>query len=461
MDLRDIKYVYLIGIGGIGMSALAKYFKALGCEVSGYDLRKTIITDQLEKETIPVLFEDEIENIPYYVKEENLGKLLIIYTPAIPKDHKQFNHIKERDFPVFKRSQVLGIITKSHFTVAVAGTHGKTTTSSIIAHIFNEGRINTTAFLGGIANNFESNFLLGSFKDSDHTIVVEADEFDRSFLTLYPNLAVITSIDADHMDIYDSKDDMVESFQKFVEQINKKGLLITKKELVHHFNHKNMSTYGIDDGSDYCAKNVRVENHKYIFDIDTPKENYKNVELGLPGRHNIENAIASVAISQNMGMEQEKIQEALKTYKGVKRRFDVRFDTDKVTYIDDYAHHPTELDAIIQSVKELYPAYELMGIFQPHLFSRTQDFADDFAQSLSQLDELVLLDIYPAREEPIPGVDSQMLLDKISLKNKDLVPKDEVLEKIRESKPRVLLTLGAGDIDQLVMPIEDLLISLN
>ncbi|NNC85084.1 MAG: UDP-N-acetylmuramate--L-alanine ligase, partial [Bacteroidia bacterium] len=330
-----------------------------------------------------------------------------------------------------------------------------------IAHIFNEGRINTTAFLGGIANNFESNFLLGSFKDSDHTIVVEADEFDRSFLTLYPNLAVITSIDADHMDIYDSKDDMVESFQKFVEQINKKGLLITKKELVHHFNHKNMSTYGIDDGSDYCAKNVRVENHKYIFDIDTPKENYKNVELGLPGRHNIENAIASVAISQNMGMEQEKIQEALKTYKGVKRRFDVRFDTDKVTYIDDYAHHPTELDAIIQSVKELYPAYELMGIFQPHLFSRTQDFADDFAQSLSQLDELVLLDIYPAREEPIPGVDSQMLLDKISLKNKDLVPKDEVLEKIRESKPRVLLTLGAGDIDQLVMPIEDLLISLN
>lgn len=461
MDLSEIRYVYLIGIGGIGMSALAKYFKAAGCEVSGYDLRKTANAIQLEKEHIPVHYDDTVESIPYYVSETNFGKLLIIYTPAIPKDHVQFNYLKDKGFEMVKRSQVLGIITKSHFTIAVAGTHGKTTTSSIIAHILNEGRINTTAFLGGISNNFNSNFLLGSFKDSDHTIVVEADEFDRSFLTLFPNLAVITSVDPDHMDIYENKQAMVDSFQKFAEQINKKGLLITKKELLNYFKHKNMSTYGIDDGSDYCAINIRVQNHKYVFDIETPTFKYKDVELGLPGKHNIENAIASVAIAQNMDMEQEKIQEALKSYKGVKRRFDIRFENDKVTYIDDYAHHPTELTAIIQSVKELYPANELMGIFQPHLFSRTQDFADDFAKSLSQLDELLLLDIYPAREKPIPGVDSKMLLDKIKMNKKELVLKDEVLEKIRESKPRVLLTLGAGDIDQLVNPIEDLLISLN
>ena len=445
-----------MGIGGIGMSALARYFNAAGKEVSGYDKTSTKLTDELMAEGIDIHFEDSIDFIPSSVKDQQSENTLIVYTPAVPKDHSEYVYFQKHRFNIKKRSEILGLITEQLHTIAVAGTHGKTTTSSLIAHILKSSGISSTAFLGGVTQNYNTNLLLS--KDSK-TVVVEADEYDRSFLTLYPDIAVVTSIDADHLDIYGDKKYMEESYSLFVNQIKPKGKLITKKNILPNLNFfRETITYSLKTEADYYAQNISVKNGQYIYDIVSPIEELNNVTLGLPGLHNVENSLAAVAVVQQVGISADNIRNALNTFKGVRRRFDYQIKTNQLVFIDDYAHHPEELKACINSVKELYPDKKITGVFQPHLFTRTRDFADEFAKSLELLDELILLEIYPARELPIEGINSKMLLDKVMLKNKTLSSKSNLIKELSEKKLEVLLTLGAGDIDMLVEPIKNTLL---
>ena len=448
MELENIKRVYLIGIGGIGMSGLARYFKKRGCVVCGYDKTCTSLTAALRNEGIPVVFHDEIGNIPLSFQETD-ANTLIIYTPAIPKDSLLLNFFKSGGFALKKRSEVLGIISKGMFTIAVAGTHGKTTTSSMIAHVLKDSGYDCSAFLGGIATNYESNVLFGN----NNTMVVEADEFDRSFLTLHPDIAIVTSMDADHLDIYGDKSHLIESFKQFTSQLKPGGKLLYRKGL----DLSNGHTYAASAVADIQAVNVRVKNGSFHFDFKNEQLIIENIEMGLPGLHNIENAVAAIEVALQLGIHPDKIRTALGNFKGVKRRFEYIVKSEGHVYIDDYAHHPEELRACIQAVKTLYPNKKLTTVFQPHLFTRTRDFAEGFAEVLGMTDELIMLDIYPARELPIPGVNSEMILDRINLSKKRILSKHDVIDFVRDERPELLLTVGAGDIDTLIEPLKQLL----
>jgi UDP-N-acetylmuramate--alanine ligase len=459
VSFEKIKNIYFLGIGGIGMSALARYFKSQGKFVSGYDKTPSALIDELIAEGIEIHFEDDINKIPDAIRnpKSEIRNQLVVLTPAIPKEHSELNYFLKNDFNVMKRSQVLGLITQNSFTIAVAGTHGKTTTSSMIVHILKSSGVNCTAFLGGIAKNYNSNFMIGSSAEGKNICVVEADEYDRSFLTLHPDVAVITSMDADHLDIYGDKKFMEESYCLFAQQVKSGGKLFYKKGLPLKGITGAKSEYAVNDKGDYSALNIRVANHRYQFDWKNSTTQIANLTSEMPGLHNVENAVAAIAVARYMGISEKNISEALRTYTGVKRRFDYQLQNDKVVYIDDYAHHPEELRAAISSAKELYKGKKITGIFQPHLFSRTRDFVDGFAETLSLLDKVILLDIYPARELPIEGVTSKIIFDKISVKEKILCKKEEVLNELSKRKIEVLMTLGAGDIDTLVAPIKNYL----
>ena len=450
MNFYNLNSVYFIGVGGIGMSAVARYFNSKGLSVEGYDKTETPLTNQLEKEGVKVHFEDDLSLVDMPL---DLEKTLVVYTPAIPENHSELNELKSRGFNVVKRSEALGIITENAFSIGVAGTHGKTTTSSIVAHVLQDTGYGCNAFLGGIASNYNTNFLVS---DKTDCTVVEADEYDRSFLTLSPNIAVITSMDADHLDIYGDKSHLVESFNLYADKLTDDGLLILRKGLELNSYPKNVITYSATEVADVYASNIRIENGDFVFDLNG-KINQENIKLGLPGIHNIENALAAIITADYLKIELDKIWAALKSFKGVKRRFDVHVKNEKHVYIDDYAHHPTEIDACLKSVKTMFPSKKITGVFQPHLFSRTKDFVDEFADSLSVLDELILLDIYPARELPMEGVDSNWLASKIDIKNKVVCPLNKGLEEVKSKELEVLVTLGAGDIDTLVKPIKEFL----
>lgn len=445
MNLNQIHNVYFIGIGGIGMSALARYFKAIGKNVCGYDKTETELTKELEALGIEIHFEDSISLIPKDYYSENT---LVIITPAVPKTHSEWNYFLEREYQVKKRAEVLGIITKDTFCFAVAGTHGKTTTSSILGHILYESGADVTAFLGGIVENYNSN-LIGSGKT---VTVVEADEFDRSFLHLYPNIACVTSMDADHLDIYGDTASIEASFVEFAGKVEDKNNLFIAKGLPLEG-----ISVAINEEADYKAFNVRIENSAYVFDVQTPSEIIKDIRFNLPGKHNLTNALIALAMANTYGTPTESIAKALFTFKGVKRRFSYQIKEENVVYIDDYAHHPTEINAVHQAVTELYPEEKVLAIFQPHLFSRTKDFIDGFASSLSAFDEVILLDIYPARELPVEGVNSEWLLSKIDNPNKKLVSKTDLISEILKSNAKVVVTIGAGDIGELVKPIKEAL----
>ena len=449
LNLNNIKKVYFLGIGGIGMSALARYFKAMGAEVSGYDKTSTTLTNELIHEGIPVHFDENIALLP---KNANL----YIYTPAVPKNHKEYEFLIQNEFLIHKRAEVLGLITKNVFTIAVAGTHGKTTITSMIAHILKEAEKDVFSFIGGICKNYHSNLILSK----NNTIcVVEADEFDRSFLQLHPDIAVISSMDADHLDIYGNENYMIESFSLFASQRKANGVLFLKKNLKLNDTPANTLSYSANEKADFFASDIKIENGNYFYKINGPDNLIFNVKSGVPGMHNVENAVIAAAVAYNMGIQWDVIAKALETYCGVQRRFDYRINTKDLVFIDDYAHHPEEIRACLKSVKELYPGKKITGVFQPHLFSRTRDLADGFVETLSLLDELILLDIYPARELPIEGISSKMLLDKIKIKNKVLCLKENLIPLILQKKPEVLVTMGAGDIDQLVEPIEKCLMN--
>ncbi|MFZ4679013.1 MAG: UDP-N-acetylmuramate--L-alanine ligase [Flavobacterium sp.] len=446
MNLNQIHNVYFIGIGGIGMSALARYFQNIGKNVSGYDKTPTMLTDELIAGGISIHFEDNISMIPaeYYVENT-----LVIITPAVPISHSEWNYFIERDYVVKKRAEVLGIITKDTFCFAVAGTHGKTTTSSILGHILFECGVDVTAFIGGIVENYHSN-LIGNGKT---VTVVEADEFDRSFMHLHPNIACVTSMDADHLDIYGDVTAIEDSFREFADKVEDKTKIFVPKGLPLEG-----LTVGINEEATFKAFNVRIENGYYVFDVQTPSETIENIQFGLPGRHNLMNAIMALAMAKTFGSPTKTIAKALASFKGIQRRFSYQIKSDKLVYIDDYAHHPTEINAVHQAVRELYPNEKVLAIFQPHLFSRTKDFADDFAKSLSQFDEILLLDIYPARELPMEGITSSWLLSKIKNTNKKLILKTNLVSTILESKAKIIVTIGAGDIGELVPKIKQALL---
>lgn len=417
------------------MSALARYFKLIGKSVAGYDKTATPLTQELEMSGIDIHYNDDVERIAESYR--NPQNTLVVFTPAVPSDHSELNYFREGGFEVKKRSEVLGIITKDTFCFAVAGTHGKTTTSSILAHLLKETGTPLTAFLGGISEDFNSNFL---FEGQQYS-VVEADEFDRSFLQLSPDVACITSVDADHLDIYGDKDALRASFEDFVLKLKPNGKLFVKNGLPF----KGI-TYGIEDDSDYCIRNLKIEHGTYIFDLGTPETTLHGVKFNKPGKHNLLNGLVAFAMAIQTGSPPYRLAEALETFKGVQRRFSYKIKKDDFIFIDDYAHHPTEINAVYQAISEMHPGRKVLAVFQPHLFSRTRDFVEEFATSLSQFDSILLLDIYPAREEPIKGVDSEWLLGKIENNHKKLIKKTELITEIKGQKPEVLVTMGAGDI---------------
>ncbi len=443
INISDFKNLYFIGIGGIGMSALARYFSGNGKNVAGYDKITSVITDTLAKININIHFTDEVATIPkQYLDSENT---LIIYTPAIPETHAQLNYFKEKEFTILKRAAILGLITKETFCFAVAGTHGKTTTSTILGHVLKEAGVDATSFLGGIASNYNSNLILGG----DEISVVEADEYDRSFLELSPNIACITSTDADHLDIYGKANALEKAFVDFAN-------IVSDTLFIRYGIPIKGITFGLEDQADYQAKNSRFENGNSIFDIKTPTESYKNLRIQLPGNHNILNALAVIAMANHYGVSIEKIKKGLASFIGIERRFNIKINTKELVLIDDYAHHPTEINAVYETIEKLYPQKEKIVLFQPHLYSRTKDFANDFATSLAQFDAVLLLDIYPARELPIKGITSAWLLEKIKEKNQNakLIAKDtlEIIKHINKENV-VVSMLGAGDIGVLISEV--------
>ncbi len=457
MNFNSVHSVYFIGIGGIGMSALARYFMHAGKAVSGYDLRETPLTNKLAQEGAKVHYIEDINLIPQDIKQDKSGSL-IIYTPAIPENHQELQYFKENGFKLYKRAEILGFITQNYRTIAIAGTHGKTSISSMTAHILNGQDTGCYAFLGGILKNKQSNLLLPEKENKEAYAVVEADEYDRSFLKLHPYIALISSMDADHLDIYGDKNNLVKSFEQFVNKIIQNGILIYKKGLnLKHRSDIKQYAYALNETADFYADNIRKnKNGTYRFDFIAKEKVYKDTETAVPGKINLENTVAALSVCYLAGVDIDLIKKRLKTFAGVKRRFDYRILRDDFIYIDDYAHHPQELKAFIGSVKEIFTDKKITGIFQPHLFTRTRDFADEFAESLDMLDKLFLLDIYPARELPIKGVSSELIFNKLRNENKILCTKNEVLDLLKKEQPEVLLSMGAGDIDKLVEPIEQL-----
>lgn len=448
MNLDHIKRVYLLGIGGIGMSGLARYFKHLGCDVQGYDKTETELTRALVQEGIAVMYQDDVALLPDAYRQPS-AQTLLIFTPAIPKDLKLKAYFLAHGFVLYKRSEVLGIISASRFTIAVAGTHGKTTTSTMIAHILKDSGYDCSAFLGGISSNYNSNVLYGE----NNVVVVEADEYDRSFLTLHPNIAVVTSADPDHLDIYGDEQHLIESFKLFLQRVVQDGVSIVKKGLPFSGD----ITYAKEDVCDAYAQHIHVANGVFYFDYIAEHTEIPNIPLGIPGLHNVENAVAAITVALQLGIKVDKIKSASASFSGAKRRFEYIVKTPTQVYIDDYAHHPEELRAFLTSMKKLYPAKKLTVVFQPHLYSRTRDFVDGFAEVLELADELLLMDIYPARELPIEGVTSAWLLDKINVDRKQLVSPEDVLEIVKQNRPELIVTVGAGDIDRLVKPLKEIL----
>ncbi|MGI9546530.1 MAG: UDP-N-acetylmuramate--L-alanine ligase [Flavobacteriaceae bacterium] len=436
-ELHSQKFqnIYFIGVGGIGMSALARYFSCLDKNVAGYDRTETPLTQELAALGIDIHYDDDVNLIPDTFRDPS--DTLVVFTPAVPDAHSELSYFRTNDYPVLKRSEVLGLITKNTFCFAVAGTHGKTTTSSILAHLLKETGTPLTAFLGGISEDFNSNFLFEGSKYS----VVEADEYDRSFLQLQPDVACITSMDADHLDIYGTENELVNSFMEFAAKLKPGGKLFVRQGLP-----VNGITYGIEDNSDYCIRNLRIEHGTYIFDLGTPEITLEGVRFSKPGRHNLLNGLVAFAMAIQAGPPPYRLAEALESFKGVQRRFSYRINEIGFVFIDDYAHHPTEIDAVFDAVKEMHPNQNLLAVFQPHLYTRTKDFAGEFARSLARFDSVLLLDIYPAREEPIKGISSEWLLDQIDNPKKKLVNKEDLVQEILSQKPEVLITMGAGDI---------------
>ncbi len=450
MKLANMRSVYFIGIGGIGMSALARWFHRHGKKVAGYDLSETQLTRTIEVEGISVTYLDDPDTISTDFSDSETT--LVVYTPAIPKDNKIYNHYSS-GYILKKRSEVLGMITADLFTIAVAGTHGKTTTSTMIAHLLHSSNRNVTAFMGGISINYMTNILIA--KDTkNETIVVEADEYDRSFLTLHPDYAIVTSVDADHLDIYSSAENLEKSFLDFVNNISTNGkLIMSTNVLSKKMKTKSKSFYGFS-GADSKAENIRIKEGYFTFDYSDPDYTIKNIRLLQPGYHNIENAVAAIKTCLDQGLSVEEVKSGLSTYRGVKRRFEYIIRTENLVFIDDYAHHPVEIDAFLTSLKAMYPDKRVTVVFQPHLYSRTADFAQEFGRSLSLADEVILLEIYPAREKPMEGVSSQLILDKIEHPNKRIIPKSKIVSILNSDEIEVLATMGAGDIDQLVLPIK-------
>ncbi|MCL7989146.1 UDP-N-acetylmuramate--L-alanine ligase [Sphingobacterium sp. lm-10] len=448
MNIDQIKTVYLLGIGGIGMSGLARYFQHLGCVVSGYDKTETELTQALVGEGIPVSYQDDIQTLPHHLATPN-DEVMVIFTPAVPADLVLKNTLIERGFTLYKRSEVLGLISASRFTIAVAGTHGKTTTSTMIAHVLKDSGYDCSAFLGGISTNYESNVLYGD----NNTVVVEADEFDRSFLTLHPNIAIVTSADADHLDIYGDAAHLVDSFQLFLDRIVVGGTSIIKQGLPF----SGAISYAMNESADVYADNVHIKDGEFYFDYHSDSLTLKDIRLGIPGLHNIENAVSAITVANLLGISGDKIIAALGSFQGVKRRFEYIVREKDAVYIDDYAHHPEELRAFLTSMRKLYPEKKLTVIFQPHLFTRTRDFIEGFAEVLGFADTLYLMEIYPAREKPIEGVNAQWLLDQIALDDKHILTAEQILDKVRTERPELIVTVGAGDIDRLVKPLKQLL----
>ena len=454
MNITDIKAVYFVGAGGIGMSAIARYFLKKGLVVAGYDKTPSDLTRQLEKEGMLIHYEENIEEIPHICKQKE--SCLVIYTPAIPAEHQELVFFQKNGFEIQKRAQVLGTLTKAHKGLCVAGTHGKTTTSTMCAHIMHQSHLNCNAFLGGISKNYGTNYILS---DSDY-VVIEADEFDRSFHWLRPWMSVITSTDPDHLDIYGTKEAYLESFRHYTELIQPGGALIIHRDLemkehlqdgVRHYD------YSLNEG-DFHAENIRIENGEITFDFISPIESIKDVQLGQPIPINIENGIAAMAMAQLNGCTADELKYGIKTYYGVDRRFDFKIKTDRLVFLSDYAHHPKEIYQSAKSIRELYKDKRITAIFQPHLYTRTRDFYRDFADALSQLDEVVLTEIYPAREQPIEGVTSQLIYDNLKEGvKKEMIHKDEVLDYVSSHNFEVLIVLGAGDLDNQVPQITKLL----
>ena len=452
MIWANLNNVYFIGVGGIGMSALARYFVSQGKTVAGYDRVSTVLTDQLHREGVDICFEDRSQLIPKVFR--NPERTLVVYTPAVPEQHQQLNYFRKGGFRVIKRSVALGEVFNTGRGVGVAGTHGKTSISTMLAHVLSSSTLGCNAFLGGISKNSSSNLYLDP---ASKVIVAEADEFDRSFLTLFPEIAVLSSMDADHLDIYHSVENIHRGFESYVAQIREKGKLILKYGLSPKVSdHVSVYTYSVDEKeADYHVNNLVQDGLGYRFSVKTPHSALPEIKLQIPGILNVENALAAVAVAHQMSVPTEAIVNALSVYQGVQRRFDVQVHNKRRVYIDDYAHHPTEITAFLTSLRALFPDKKICGIFQPHLYSRTRDFADQFAKSLELLDQLILMEIYPAREEPIPGVSSEMLLDRIQMEEKVLIKREQLLRVVKERNPEVLVTMGAGDINQFVGPLKE------
>jgi UDP-N-acetylmuramate--alanine ligase len=451
--MKKFTQYYFLGIGGIGMSALARYFYTKGFQVAGYDRTETKLTSDLQLEGIAVCFNEAVDQIPVrYTKPENT---LVVLTPAVPKDHPQLKYFQENNFTILKRAQVLGNITRLSKGICIAGTHGKTTTSTITAHLLYQSQVSCNAFLGGIANNYNTNLLLSA---ESNLVVIEADEYDRSFHQLSPYMAVITSADPDHLDIYETASAFRESFEHFTSLIRPGGALVMRKgiDVVPQLQKGvKLYTYSMEEGGDFSAENIRTVKGEIHFDFVTPNDRINDVRLGVPAKINVENSVAAMALAWLNGVTSDEIRTGISSFSGIYRRFNVVYKSDKVVFMDDYAHHPSELKASISYIRNLYPDRKITGIFQPHLYSRTRDFAADFAAALSQLDELILLDIYPARELPIEGVDSELILRDVKLENKTLCSKENLLPLLKEKDLDVLVTFGAGDIDKMVPLIKE------
>ncbi|HZZ76580.1 MAG TPA: UDP-N-acetylmuramate--L-alanine ligase [Puia sp.] len=451
-DLKNIKNIYFIGIGGIGMSALARYFRLQGKWVAGYDKTETALTRTLTEEGIPVTYVDDPGIIPKDVQ-------LIIYTPAIPKDHQGLSYYRDHGYELMKRSEILGLITADSLNVCVAGTHGKTTISTMIAHILRDSGMGSNAFLGGISVNYNTNF----WSDKNNICVVEADEYDRSFLKLHPDVAVISSMDPDHLDIYGTAEAVEEAFIAFSKKIKSGGTLVSKHGLSipkPSEDIQQLSYHLTDDNADVYTTNLRIDAGHYVFDVEGKEGKMKDVQLNVGGWHNVENALAAISACRILGLSEKKIMPALYSYRGVKRRFEYHVQTESIIYIDDYAHHPKELEAMISGARQLFPDRKMVVVFQPHLYSRTRDFADEFAKVLDKADEVILLPLYPARELPLQGVSSEIIFKKMTDKNKRMLNKGELLAwaaNIRPEEKILLITAGAGAIDELVYPLETLL----
>ena len=452
--MNSYTHIYFIGIGGIGMSALARYFHAKKCVVAGYDKTSSQLTSSLIKEGIEVSFKENF--IPNWVLENQ--NTLIVYTPAVSENHFQLNFFRSNNYEIKKRSEVLGIISQNKFTIAVAGTHGKTTTSTILAHLLDSSSVGCTAFLGGISSNYNSNLLLSS----NDIVVVEADEYDKSFLQLKPDIAIITSVDPDHLDVYKDSQDFKNTFIEFAKNVKPDGLIILNKSTgldLSNLLDKNVQTYSALEKADHYAYNFRKKDNKQMFDVKIygSLENeilIEELSLSLPGEHNIENALSTIIIANRLGVSKKEISKAFSSFKGIKRRFEIHQNNDYV-FIDDYAHHPQEIKATLLSAKTFFPNKKMTVVFQPHLFSRTNDFFVEFGQSLSIADEVILLDIFPAREQPIKDVDSSLILDKVNCNQKNILSKKELLNSLKDKRD-LLITLGAGDISKLVEPINSI-----